>query len=330
MFENKFENKVILIAALDWGLGHATRCVPIIHELKQKNQIIIACTETQKQFFESEFPDLQKESIVAYNISYSKRLPLSLKLLLQLPKIIRTIRSETKQVDELVKRYKVNVVISDNRFGFYSNIAHSIYITHQLETKAGIFSQMASRIHHQIMTRFQEIWVPDYEKDEYALAGELSRNRLGLNVKYIQPLSRLKKTESSEIKYDYLCLLSGPEPQRTVIETMLYSKAIQSNQRIAIVRGTKKFSEKLLAINRVDVYDMPDAALLSQLICSSRVVICRSGYSSLMDLHILGKDQLILIPTPGQTEQEFLAHYWKETYHSRLVLQEKLDEFEFQ
>jgi hypothetical protein len=111
---------------------------------------------------------------------------------------------------------------------------------------------------------------------------------------------------------------------------MLYSKAIQSHKRIAIVRGTKRFSEKLLAINCVEIYDLPDAALLSQLICSSRVVICRSGYSSLMDLHILGKDQLILIPTPGQTEQEYLADYWKEKYHSRLIFQKKLLEFEFQ
>jgi uncharacterized protein (TIGR00661 family) len=330
VFENKFENKVILIAALDWGLGHATRCVPIIRELKQKNQIIIACTETQKQFFDSEFPDLEKVYIAAYNISYSSFWPLTLKLFFQSPRIWHTIRLEHKQLKDLIKQHKVDLVISDNRFGFHSNLAYSIYITHQIQIKAGIFSLIANRIHHQIMARFQEIWVPDYENDESSLAGELSRNRFGIQVKYIQPLSRLKKTCSSELKYDYLCLLSGPEPQRTVIETILYNKAIQSHQRIAIVRGTKQVSEKLLAINRVEVYDMPDAALLSQLICSSRIVICRSGYSSLMDLHILGKDKLILIPTSGQTEQEYLAHYWKETYHSRLVLQEKLDEFDFQ
>lgn len=329
VFENKFENKVILIAALDWGLGHATRCVPIIQTLKQKNQIIIACAESQKQFFDDEFPDLAKESIVAYNISYSKRLPLSLKMLMQLPKILRTIRSETKQVNELVNRYKVNVVISDNRFGFYSNSAYSIYITHQIEIKAGIFSVIANRIHHHTMTHFQEIWVPDYENEECALAGELSRNRLGLNAKYIQPLSRLKKIESSEMKYDYLCLLSGPEPQRTFIESVLYYKAIVSSKKIAIVRGTQNIMEKSSTTSHVEVYDMPDMELLSRLISQSEYIVCRSGYSTLMDAHILGKDKLILIPTPGQTEQEYLANYWKEKYHVKLFLQEKLAEFEF-
>ncbi len=329
VFENKFQNKVILIAALDWGLGHASRCIPIIQTLKQKNQIIIACTESQKQFFDDEFPDLPKESIVAYNISYSKRFPLSIKLLIQLPKILFAIRKEYKQVNELVKRYQVNLVISDNRFGFYSTHAYCIYITHQINIIAGIYTSLANRIHSRFMAHFNELWIPDYMANNESLAGKLSRNTKNTNVKYIGPLSRLKKTESSEIKYDYLCLLSGPEPQRTLIESILYNKAIVSSKKIAFVRGTRNIMEKSSTTSQIDIYDMPDMELLSRLVSHSEYIVCRSGYSTLMDAHILGKDKLILIPTPGQTEQEYLANYWKEKYHAKLVLQEKLVEFEF-
>lgn len=304
------ENKNIFIAALDWGLGHATRCVPLIQKLAKHNNIIIGVTPTTQPVFEEHFPQIKKVIIEPYNICYSKLLPLSLKLALDSTRILKVIKRERQQLASYVKQYKIDIVISDNRFGLWNKYTHNIYITHQLQIKAGVFSKIATMIHRRYMLPFQEIWVPDYEDDYLSLAGELSRNKNKLQVKYIEPLSRLVLlNETIEDQIDFLYLLSGPEPLRTQLEEQILKVANLSTKNIVIVRGTKIPITSSISTN-IKYYDMPNSATLSKLICAAQHIICRSGYSTLMDLHHLQKKQITLIPTPHQSEQIYLAKYW--------------------
>ena len=304
------KNKNIFIAALDWGLGHATRCVPLIQKLATHNNIIIGVTPTTLPIFEEHFPQLKKVTIEAYHIRYSTIIPLTLKLALDSARILRVIKREHQQLAAYVKQYKIDVVISDNRFGLWNKHTHNIYITHQLQIKAGIFSKIATKIHHRYMKQFHEIWVPDYEDDAQSLAGDLSRHKNKLHVKYIGPLSRLVLlNETIEKPIDYLYLLSGPEPLRTQLEEQIIQLANHSTKSIVIARGTKKPLPTSMKPH-IKCYDMPDAATLSTLICAAQHIICRSGYSTLMDLHLLHKKQITLIPTPHQSEQIYLAKYW--------------------
>lgn len=322
------KGKTIFISALDWGLGHATRCVPLIRQLQQDNTIVLGITPLTSSIFNEEFLDLKKVNIEPYDIKYSNRLSLSVKLLLDAPRIFSVIKKEHEQLEKIVQDHNIDVVISDNRFGLYSARVKCIYITHQMQIQAGFFSGLANKIHYRFMRHFEEIWIPDFESEEACLAGKLSRNSKLRNVFYLGPLSRLTVSESNIKEFDYMCLLSGPEPARTALETLLLKQAAQSDKKICLVRGTRLVMDDVPPMN-VTVIDFPNPEQLSNLIASSLTIVCRSGYSTLMDLSVLGNTNCILIPTPGQSEQSYLAKYWKEKFGAKVLKQSELRNFEF-
>ncbi len=322
------KNKTIFISALDWGLGHATRCVPLIKQLMVDNVVILGVTKTTSLIFDDEFPNLQKVDLVPYGIKYSVAFPVAVKLLMDAPRIFRVIKKEKKQLAQIIEKYNIDVVISDNRFGLCSEKVESIYITHQLNVQAGIFSDIANKIHHHYMRQFNAVWVPDFEDEKIALAGKLSHHSSLNNVTYIGPLSRLNFVDEKTDGFDYLCILSGPEPLRTELERTLINKANQSEKQICIVRGTNK-DLKSFTNKNVKVLNSPSAKELSSLILNSKTIVCRSGYSTLMDLHHLNKQNCILIPTTGQEEQEYLAEYWGAKPGFRSVYEKDLKTFQF-
>lgn len=328
-----FNNKTIFFAALDWGLGHASRSISVINQLPKNNKIILGVTPLTKLIYNEVFPDLQQINLPAYNIRYSTTFPLWLKLLSETPRIKKIIKNEYRILDKIIEQNKIDVVISDNRFGLYSDKVHSVFITHQLNIKAPIFTRLINRINKRYILKFNEVWVPDYEDESKSLSGELSHAKTLFHsrVKYIGPQSRLNLDDSnaiSEIKYDYLILLSGPEPAREKLEKRLIKKAKASNKKIALVRGSA-FKNDYSELKNTDVFDLPGNKKLTELILSSRKIICRSGYSTLMDMYLLQKKDLILIPTPGQSEQAYLAAYWAKKFDATLVNESDINQLVF-
>ncbi len=318
-----FEGRTIFVAPLDWGLGHATRCAPLIRQLMQRNVVLLGVTPLTKPVFDQEFPSLQQIELPPYDVSYSAKVPLWLKILFDSPRIMRTVRREHRLLQQIVAAHHIDVVISDNRFGLYHRGVHSVFITHQLYVKAPVFVWLANKINKHYINRFSEVWVPDFADQAQSLSGDLSHRHPPLHprISYIGPQSRLRDigVEFPPQTYDYLLLLSGPEPQRTLLENMLAEKCAASGKRFALVRGGNRATFKNRA--GMDVFDFPDATTLKRLVLSSHTVICRSGYSTLMDMHALGKNTLLLIPTPGQTEQEYLAEYWYQHFGTAVCLQ---------
>lgn len=322
--------KTIFISPLDWGLGHASRCVPIIKELTDNNKIIIGITHRNSRFFDQYFPDLEKVHLPSYSISYSKRVPLWLKLLLQWPKINSIIRTENKLLQTLIPKHKIDLLISDNRFGMYHKSVHSVFITHQLNVQTPFSFGIANSINRRFIHRFNEVWVPDYEQKSLRLSGQLSDSEgIRIPVKYIGPKSALMDlTKGSPAKKnDVLILLSGPEPQRTVLEEILIKKFSGFKGEIVLVRGSD--SEYNTKIGNIRVVNYAYTNELRDVIVNSETVICRSGYSTLMDLHLLQKKKLILIPTPGQTEQEYLAAHWHQRFQATVLFQKDIKQHHF-
>jgi len=319
-----FSEKRIFIAALDWGLGHATRCVPIIRELEQNNHIIIGVTSLTKSIFEEEFPHLQKINLPEYNIRYSVFLPVWFKILLDWPRINKVIKSENELLKKIIETNRIDCVISDNRFGLYSKSTYSIFITHQLFLKSPFLSSLAQYVNKKLILNFDEVWVPDYEQESLSLSGELSHGKhFHSNVKYIEPKSRLEKKQTIEIKYDYLILLSGPQPQHGLLAeelNQIYAKNPQL--KFAIASHLIQFNSS----ENVDSFFQQNVTTLSEIIMQSKSVICRSGYSTLMDMHLLEKKNLILIPAKGQTEQEYLSKYWSKKFNSIVLPEKKIKE----
>jgi uncharacterized protein (TIGR00661 family) len=303
----------ILIAPLDWGLGHATRCIPIISVLLQQNcTVIVAADGHQKTLLQKEFPDLQFIKIKGYQVQYSRyRLWMPAKLLLQLPKIIYRIYAENRLLKKVVHEHNIDAVISDNRMGLYHKKIPCVYITHQLAIKTGnpFTENIAQKIHYHFINKFKACWVPDVI-GEFNLAGSLSHPSIlpKVPVTYLGPLSRLEKKEK-ESKYDLCIILSGPEPQRTVFEKIILKGLLNMKGTVYMVRGLPGKAE-IPELNNLslEIKNHLPADELSNIIQQSKMVIGRCGYSTVMDLVKLQK-KAILVPTPGQTEQEYLGIY---------------------
>ncbi|MBK9285150.1 MAG: hypothetical protein IPM51_12690 [Sphingobacteriaceae bacterium] len=304
-------------------MGHATRCIPIIRKLKKENKIILGVCSATKPFFQSEFPDLTFEELPAYNIRYSSFLPLWLKLFLQANKIKSIVAQEKKILNALIAKYQIEVVISDSRYGLFSNQTHNIIISHQVFLKTPFLNTYLQKINKSWLQNFDELWIPDFENEKLNLSGALSHGKhFHTKVRYINPQSRLIYLES-KLEFDYCIILSGPQPQQNIFLTKLLI--------LCKKHPTKKFAlvspQKInMQIPNVSMVINPDAKTLSQKIASSNKIICRSGFSTLMDLNKMKKNNLILIPTPGQTEQEYLASWWKQNYGAEICLQNCLNE----
>lgn len=301
----------VLVVPLDWGLGHATRCIPIINAIfGQDIELYIAGEGDTVKILGKAQPGSVILRLKGYRVSYSKdRKFFFIKMLLQLPKILFAISAEKRWLKKTIAAYKIDAVISDNRFGLHHPSIRSVFITHQLFINTGNqwSDKLAQKINYHFINKFDECWVPD-AKGNPNLAGKLSHPTQlpAIPVSYIGVLSRFKKTPV-EKKYDLLILLSGPEPQRSIFEDMLLQQLKDHPGTVVLVRGLPSEEKKLSTANdRLIAYNHLPAEALNELILQSKNIVARCGYSTVMDLYTL-KQKAILVPTPGQTEQEYLA-----------------------
>jgi len=320
---------------MDWGLGHAARCVPIIRKLIERNaEVIIAADNLPLAFLKKEFPGLKFLRFPSYKITYPSDGSMVFRMMLSIPKILRGIKQEHALLEQIIKENNIDIVISDNRYGLWNDKVYTVFITHQIMIKCPalmkIFEPVLAGITSKFISRYNECWIPDIEGNEN-MSGDLSHKyKLPQNAYYIGLLSRFGDsrelgvksreivTERTDIKenIDLLIILSGPEPQRTILEEKLLS-GLQSpdfdlnKNNVVLVRGiyeTAYNSQFSNLQSQICIYSHLESEKLHLLINSSELILCRPGYSGIMDLAVMGK-KAVFIPTPGQTEQEYLAEY---------------------
>ncbi len=299
--------KKILVAPLNWGLGHATRCIPIIKALLTNGyEPIIASDGIALDLLKKEFPDLLHLELPSYNIEYAKNGRFfKWKLLLNAPKMIKAVLKEHKMVKQWVSEYALSGIISDNRLGVYNKKVPSVFITHQLNVLTGNTTKITSELHQHIIRKFDKCWVPDVDTRPN-LSGKLGRLKKNLhNIVYIGAISRFEKADLP-IKYKLLVVLSGPEPQRTLLEEKLIVELESYVGDILFVKGKVEEQQRVEQVNHITFYNYMNSDQLQLAFNESNLVLCRSGYTTIMDLAKLEK-KAFFIPTPGQYEQEYLA-----------------------
>ncbi len=311
--------KRVLVAPLDWGLGHATRCVPIIRELQKQNaEVIIGSHGKPLKILRQEFPEIESCVINGYGITYRRSGSFAMAIIPQIPKLINSGFAEHKKLNRLVKDLNLNGVISDNRFGLFNHMVSCVFMTHQVGIIMPPVFKWAEKfiykLNYRIMNKYDYCWIPDYSGEEN-LSGILSHKYpVPKQTTFIGPLSRFKKQEGLEIKNDLLVILSGPEPQRTVLEEKLVQQLCDLNLKTLIVRGTPGNESELKTPEHIRVVSHLNANELNKEMMQAKYIVSRSGYSTIMDLAATGK-KAMLIPTPGQTEQEYLGDY----FHSKNI-----------
>lgn len=309
----------ILIAPLNWGLGHATRCMPIIQKyIDEGHTVVIAGDGDSGILLKKYFPALRYIPLPHLELKYSNGNSQVMAMLRSLPKIFRWMHQDKKILDEIVRDDNFDLIISDNRFCFYSDKVRSIYITHQLMIKMpkGLrwLEPAVHRLHLHYIKHYQECLIPDYEDAKCNLSGDLSHKYpLPKNTRFIGPCSRFTLNNSSKplLNIDHIqdiAILSGLEPQRSILEEQLLKRYRESERHLLIVRGL--VSQPYCTIRKGTITLVPylDDNSLRYAFGIAERIIARSGYSTIMDLQCLGVlNKAILIPTSGQTEQEYLA-----------------------
>lgn len=325
-----------LVAPLNWGLGHASRCIPLIHRLLDEgHEVVIGGDGMSFTLLRKHFPKLRYVYLAPLDLHYSRSGNLTWTMLRAIPRLLLWRAKDRMMLKAILQEEHFDQVISDNRPGLHNEQVECIYITHQLRvklTKTWRWAEaMASRIHARMYTRFNKVWVPDYEDINHSLAGELShpakwkQSRKMTAFQYIGPLSRFHSPTTNDqlpINYDVLAVLSGLEPQRTILEHELIERFSGKEERVLIVQGLVNHpNTRIKRGNLTIVPSMADAELVPALL-NARHIIARSGYSTIMDLEALGllsvgnnkpsPVHIELIPTPGQPEQEYLAVWLKD------------------
>ena len=305
----------ILICSLNWGLGHAARCVPIIRRLTDEgNEITMVADGFPLEFLRQEFPELSFIEYSSYPIRYSEGKSQVGAMIRCFPKIIFKIISEHRWLKKLLKTAHFDMIISDNRFGLWNKNVHSIYITHQLMIKMPrglkFLEPIVWRFHRFFILKYDECWIPDYE-GEKSLSGDLAHKYpLPKNAKFIGSLSRfsLLKNIVPKNEYQTVAVLSGVEPQRSIFEKELIKRFENCAEKTLIVQGKPQKEKQIQTIQNLTIVSHLETSELASVLLGAEHIISRSGYSTIMDLDALNcLHKAELIPTSGQTEQEYLA-----------------------
>ncbi len=329
---NKNRPKV-LVAPLNWGLGHASRCVPIINDLlKQDHEVILCAHGRSESFMIIEFPGLEFVKSPGYNIRYSSFFPMWFMILIQSPLLLLNIYLEHQWLKRFISNRNIDKVISDNRYGLWSKKTHCIFITHQVMIKCPAMLNFLEGILHRIvlwfMNKYDECWIPDVAGTEN-LSGDLSHKYPSpANTKFIGWLSRFQPTlQDNTIDYTYVvcCILSGPEPLRTELENIILSCSASFRKKVLLVQGKPEENNFRDSTDNLSIISHLGHKELEHAIRISEVIVCRAGYTSIMDMQILGK-KTVLIPTPGQTEQEYLAKHLSQSGLFESISQKDFEE----
>ena len=315
----------ILVAVLDWGLGHASRTAVLIQALLDYGVVVdIAGHGNSLKWLQSRFSNLAAFEKPGVRIFYSSSDRQIRTLLLQTPGFIKAIKAENNWLKEHVKEHAYDGILSDNCYGMYVSDLPTALLTHQTNLMLptwlapGANAFLARNLHH-----FNQVWVPDIDS-ENNLSGLLSWPAKGITTRFIGPISRFKH-QSEPTEYGVVALISGPEPQRRQFETLLRSRLADLPGNHIIFSGLPEGPNH--EVQNVRTISHPSDEVLAEVLSKASHVICRSGYSSLMDLVALGKTAT-LVPTPGQPEQEYLAKWFGAIYEWPVVRQRNLSAWE--
>ncbi len=345
----------ILIAPLDWGLGHATRCIPVIKEVeRQGGKPVLAGEGGGLELLKQEFPNTEIVGLKGYRVSYPRRGKMTWKMAMLAPFLLQRIYKEHRSLRRLVRAKNIDGVISDNRYGLWHPFLPSVFMTHQIHIRSPLLTWLLFRANKCFIERYDTCWIPDIKGQSGNLAGELCHSKaIPKNCRFVGPLSRFAPAEEEKGTPAYpdtglgdqrsaildqqpnatsplpeqpsiLALLSGPEPQRSMLEQEVLAAFKGHPGPKRLIRGLPEKTEEERSIEGTPCHGHLSSRSLREAIKEADVILSRPGYSTIMDLSTFGK-HAIFIPTPGQTEQEYLARYHQKTLHCPYFEQGHLD-----
>ncbi len=307
----------VLVSVLDWGLGHASRTSVVVRRLVDRGcSVTLAGSGRSLELLSADFPDLPVRHLLSFSPRLSGGRCQWLQIAFQTPEFLFRVWREHIEVEKISSELKPDLIISDNRYGVWSRSCRNVFITHQFHPHiAPVAPRWAERFVSTILTffvrKFDACLVPDVAFG--ALSGDLSVPVPKDVVAHcVGVLSRMSFVEADRKlcaePVEWLGVVSGPEPQRSAFAEVLIRRFDGLAGRRVVVCADSARAD-CISEGGVEVIGFASASLLKGLMLNSRHIVCRSGYSTIMDLAAIGRldNSVELIPTPGQAEQEFLA-----------------------
>ncbi|MFO7977396.1 MAG: glycosyltransferase [Bacteroidales bacterium] len=327
------EKPVVLVCPLNWGLGHAARCIPVIREfLVAGCQVVVAAEGGPLALLKEEFTGSVRFLLFpGMNVQYSSGKNMVLNMAKQLPTLLYAIWQEHRQLKKILQDTSADIVLSDNRYGLWAPGTQTVFMTHQvfIQSPPGLkyMEPLLYAMNRYFIKKFDHCWIPDFPGSEN-LSGILSHKKELKQLRFIGPLSRFEagsvEGTPNRTDEDYiLIILSGPEPQRTLLERELTKQVDAAALKAIFVRGLINGLPAPVTSLR-NMLNHASSPRMKTLIAKARAVVCRPGYSTLMDLSVFGK-KAVVIPTPGQTEQEYLGRMLQEQGFAQCVSQDQID-----
>jgi len=305
----EIHSKKILISPLNWGMGHVSRCIPLIHKLLQnQNSVFIACDDSQKNIFNQYFYEKVKFiDHAGYPFQFSGKGNYVMDLFFSMKKLMRRSKSELIEVDRFVKNFKIDIVISDHRYAFRSSTCQSIFMTHQLNLPIG-WCQFPFKLYHKKQIKqFDFIWIID--NNTKSIAGKLARIGDYKNAQNIGILSRFMLYKQQENKTENVLIISGPKAYWSQL-LLLFSKELNSGEIQTILGPSEslKLIEKL-KLNQTFI-SSENWIQCDKVLLRTKTIVGYIGYTTLMDVQVLNCESN-LKPSAGQSEQEYLKIWQK-------------------
>jgi hypothetical protein len=317
-----FAGARIAVAPLDWGLGHSTRDVPIIRRLLELDaRPVIVADNGPLALLRDEFPLLPVVRLPSTEIRYAKGASQAWAMARQFPAMLRSIREERALFGRSVRELRLDAVISDQRFGVRADHLPSVIITHQLYPFTPLAQGALRRLNLHFIDRFHRCWIPD-DATAPGLAGELAHGRdLLAKTFHLGPISRMavEHAVAPAVHHRVVAVISGPEPQRTLLEREIMGQLPRIYGHHLVVRGMPHAPSDEVIGNVRRIGHLPSAMLAGAML-DAELIVSRTGYTTLMDLAHLGRSALV-VPTPGQAEQEYLGELHRRT--GRFLVQEQ-------
>lgn len=304
-----------LIAPLDWGLGHATRCIPIARALLRRGQdVLVAASGAPAALLRKELPDVRIVPIVNYNMRYGASVAgLYARFPFMLARVVVCAGRERRQTKRIVAENRIDTIISDNRFGCRSSDAYNVYLTHQMRIRLpagfGRLERVLAATHRRVVEKYDILWIPDVPGENNLTGALTAPDVLPERHRFVGPLSRFSITPDVRLReapLDLLVMLSGPEPQRSLFEHRIRQELAAFKGRAVVLLGKPGVSRDRQIDGRVTYLTHVSGERTQALLLSAKAIVCRAGYTSIMELVALRRSA-VLVPTPGQTEQEYLA-----------------------
>lgn len=324
---------LVLVAPLNWGLGHATRCIPLVRRfLSEGHRVVLGGDGDSLLLLRKHFPELTTIPLAPLRLRYGKGRSQVWAMLRALPQLICSSMQDHRALRRYRRQYGFDLVVSDNRFGLYTSRTRCVYITHQLYIRLPRgwrwLEPLAHALHACIYNRYDEVWVPDFEDETRSLSHALSHRKgqpakgQKAKISFIGPLSRFEgmdaQAEDTRFRASVVAVLSGLEPQRTLLEQELIRRYRDSEEQVLIVQGLVGRPRTVVRHGNMTIVPSLSDNEMRGALLHAQHILARSGYSTIMDLAALGLlDRAELIPTPGQTEQQYLAHAIVEATYRR-------------